>query len=77
MKLNIYPYVIIGAHIDSWTKGAVDSGTGYSVIWELARGFGALINGGKYLVSLDTVEIAFGNRCYCSDKNLLNHCQNS
>ena len=39
-------YVIIGAHIDSWTKGAVDSGTGYSVIWELARGFGALINGG-------------------------------
>ena len=35
----------------------MDSGTGYSVIWELARGFGALVNGGKYLVSLDTVEI--------------------
>ena len=52
-------YVIIGAHIDSWTKGAVDSGTGYSVIWELARGFGALINGGNYLVSSDTMETCF------------------
>lgn len=39
-------YVIIGAHIDSWTKGAVDSGTGYGVIWELARGFGTLVHGG-------------------------------
>lgn len=32
-------YVIIGAHIDSWMQGAVDAGTGYTVIQELARTF--------------------------------------
>lgn len=32
-------YVIIGSHIDSWIQGAVDSGTGYTVIQELARTF--------------------------------------
>ena len=40
-------FIIVGAHIDSWTKGAVDSGTGYGVIWELARGFGSLVHNGK------------------------------
>lgn len=32
-------YVIIGTHVDSWIQGAVDSGTGYTVIQELARTF--------------------------------------
>ncbi|XP_060589328.1 putative N-acetylated-alpha-linked acidic dipeptidase [Ruditapes philippinarum] len=32
-------YVIIGSHIDSWIQGGVDSGTGYTVIQELARTF--------------------------------------
>ncbi|KAJ8320467.1 hypothetical protein KUTeg_002054 [Tegillarca granosa] len=32
-------YIIIGAHVDSWTQGAVDAGTGYAVLWELARTF--------------------------------------
>lgn len=32
-------YVIVGAHIDSWIQGAVDAGTGYTVIQELARTF--------------------------------------
>ncbi|XP_052102906.1 N-acetylated-alpha-linked acidic dipeptidase 2-like isoform X3 [Mytilus californianus] len=39
-------FVIIGAHTDSWTKGGVDHATGYSVIWELARGFSALVRDG-------------------------------
>lgn len=32
-------YIIIGAHIDSWNKGAVDSASGYAVLWELLRTF--------------------------------------
>ena len=40
-------FVIIGAHTDSWTKGGVDHATGYSVIWELARGFSALVRDGR------------------------------
>ena len=32
-------YVIIGAHIDSMTMGAVDAGTGYAVLMELVRVF--------------------------------------
>lgn len=32
-------YVIVGAHIDSWIQGAVDSGTGYTIMQELSRTF--------------------------------------
>ena len=32
-------YVIVGAHIDSWTTGAVDAGTGYAVLMDLVRTF--------------------------------------
>ena len=32
-------YVIVGAHIDSWIQGAVDSGTGYTIMQELSRSF--------------------------------------
>ncbi|KAK3581371.1 hypothetical protein CHS0354_016217 [Potamilus streckersoni] len=32
-------YIIVGAHIDSWTEGAIDAGTGYAVLRELARSF--------------------------------------
>ncbi|XP_021363831.1 N-acetylated-alpha-linked acidic dipeptidase 2-like [Mizuhopecten yessoensis] len=39
-------YIIVGAHIDSWTKGAVDAGSGYAVIWELARAFTSKVEKG-------------------------------
>ncbi|XP_070207655.1 N-acetylated-alpha-linked acidic dipeptidase 2-like [Littorina saxatilis] len=32
-------YIIIGAHIDSWTTGAIDAGTGYAVLMDLVRTF--------------------------------------
>ncbi|XP_041378101.1 putative N-acetylated-alpha-linked acidic dipeptidase isoform X2 [Gigantopelta aegis] len=32
-------YVIVGAHIDTWTQGAIDAGTGFSVIMDVARTF--------------------------------------
>ena len=32
-------YVIVGAHIDSWTTGAIDAGTGYAVLMDLVRTF--------------------------------------
>nr|KAG5688886.1 hypothetical protein BaRGS_016454 [Batillaria attramentaria] len=32
-------YVIVGAHIDSWTMGAVDAGSGYAVLLDLVRTF--------------------------------------
>ncbi|KAL4221698.1 N-acetylated-alpha-linked acidic dipeptidase 2 [Mactra antiquata] len=32
-------YIIVGSHIDSWIQGGVDSGSGYTVIQELARTF--------------------------------------
>ncbi|XP_022343266.2 putative N-acetylated-alpha-linked acidic dipeptidase [Crassostrea virginica] len=32
-------YIIIGAHIDSWNRGGVDSASGYAVLWELLRTF--------------------------------------
>ena len=43
-------YVIIGAHIDSWIQGGVDSGTGYTVIQELARTFSYHIGKGKIML---------------------------
>lgn len=42
-------YVIIGSHIDGWMQGAVDSGTGYTVLQELARTFAYHIDKGKYV----------------------------
>ncbi|XP_052760356.1 N-acetylated-alpha-linked acidic dipeptidase 2-like isoform X1 [Mya arenaria] len=39
-------YIIIGAHIDSWIQGAVDSGSGYTVLQELARCFAYHVNKG-------------------------------
>ncbi|KAH3821033.1 N-acetylated-alpha-linked acidic dipeptidase 2-like isoform X2 [Dreissena polymorpha] len=39
-------YVIIGAHIDSWMQGGVDSGTGYTILQELARCFAYHMNKG-------------------------------
>lgn len=32
-------YVIVGAHVDSWTQGAVDSGSGYAILMELVKSF--------------------------------------
>ncbi|KAK6182867.1 hypothetical protein SNE40_010455 [Patella caerulea] len=32
-------FVIIGSHIDSWTQGAVDAGTGFAILMDLARTF--------------------------------------
>ncbi|XP_061198017.1 putative N-acetylated-alpha-linked acidic dipeptidase isoform X1 [Saccostrea echinata] len=32
-------FIIIGAHIDSWNRGGVDSASGYAVLWELLRTF--------------------------------------
>ncbi|PVD37111.1 hypothetical protein C0Q70_04105 [Pomacea canaliculata] len=32
-------YIIIGAHIDSWTMGAIDAGTGYAALMDLIRTF--------------------------------------
>ncbi|XP_076472403.1 N-acetylated-alpha-linked acidic dipeptidase 2-like [Babylonia areolata] len=32
-------YVIVGAHIDSWTTGAIDAGTGYAALMDLVRTF--------------------------------------
>ncbi|CAG5125784.1 unnamed protein product, partial [Candidula unifasciata] len=36
-------YVIIGAHIDAWGYGAVDAGTSFAVIMDLARTFSAQV----------------------------------
>ena len=41
-------YVIVGAHIDSWIQGAVDSGTGYTIMQELSRTFAYHIGKGIY-----------------------------
>ncbi|WAR15323.1 FOLH1-like protein [Mya arenaria] len=43
---SINKYIIIGAHIDSWIQGAVDSGSGYTVLQELARCFAYHVNKG-------------------------------
>lgn len=32
-------YVIVGAHHDSWTWGAIDAGSGNAVLIELAKTF--------------------------------------
>ncbi|CAI9727443.1 Hypothetical predicted protein [Octopus vulgaris] len=32
-------YIIVGAHVDSWTQGAVDSGSGYAILMELVKSF--------------------------------------
>ena len=32
-------YVIIGAHYDSWTKGAVDGSSEFAIMSELIRSF--------------------------------------
>ena len=40
-------YVIVGAHIDTWTQGAVDAGTGFSIIMDIARTFSDQIRLGE------------------------------
>ncbi|KAL5013908.1 hypothetical protein ScPMuIL_008178 [Solemya velum] len=39
-------YVIVGAHFDAWTHGAVDAGSGYAVLRELARAFSSQVLNG-------------------------------
>lgn len=39
--------MIVGSHIDSWIQGGVDSGTGYTVIQELARTFAYHVDQGE------------------------------
>ncbi|ESO82943.1 hypothetical protein LOTGIDRAFT_134181 [Lottia gigantea] len=38
-KIEPDRFVIVGSHIDSWTQGIVDSGTGFSILMDLARTF--------------------------------------
>ena len=46
-ELRLDRYVLIGAHSDAWTLGAIDDGSGIAVNDELVRVFGSLIKSGE------------------------------
>ena len=46
-ELRLDRYVLIGAHADAWTLGAIDDGSGIAVNDELVRVFGSLVKSGE------------------------------
>jgi Zn-dependent M28 family amino/carboxypeptidase len=52
-------YVLIGAHFDAWTLGALDDGSGIAVNHELVRVFGTLMRSSNSFKIVENIYILF------------------